>query len=298
MGSLFGVKINKSLDPFSGSYGKTGDISGFSDLDPEALVGGALTGLPGDKGLYDKYSWKGLYDQEIAKGKSESEARKAARAAAAEAEARRPKTKAQEGVIDYSKLQKTLKQMQAVKGKAISPDIMKSLLGGAVKGQVEPAIAREEKAMDRAIQQKRLDIQTKQQEDLIKAEERQAQAGFVGDAISLVDAITVLCTELNRQGLLDIQVIERANKYRRKNIDKAVYEGYLMWATPLVEIMKVSPLVTKFVCFFWKPLTYELASRGNKRKGSLFGKVSYGILSPFSRLVYFCNQKEVEECQV
>lgn len=270
---------------------KTG-ATGFS-TDPETNIAAAIGLAPPDKGLYEKYSWPALYGKEMEKGEEASAKRKAERAAIRKKEALRPKTKAQEGVIDYTKLQKTLKQMTGVKGKAISPDIMKSLLSGAVKGQIEPAIAREEKAMDRAIQQKRLDIQTKQHEEAIKTEERAAEAGFVGDVIGVVGEITILCTELNRQGLLDIHVIERANKYRRKHITKEVYEGYLMWATPLVEVMKVSSLVTSVVCSFWKPLTYELASRGSKRKGNLIGKIAYGILAPFSEFVYFLNTQEV-----
>lgn len=281
MGSLFGMDVPKVADPFSGSYGEEGIISG-PELDPEKALSdpGALLG----GGFVDVY-----------RGEKErrSERRKSERAKAAKKEALRPKTKAQEGVIDYTKLQKTLKQMTGVKGKAISPDIMKSLLGGAVKGQIEPAIAREERAMDRAIQQKRLDIQTKQHEEAVAAEEKSAEMGFVGDVIGVVSDVTVLCTELNRQGLLDIQVIERANKYRRKHIAKEVYEGYLMWATPLVEVMKVSPLISKIVCSFWKPLTYELASRGSKRKGSLVGKIAYSILAQFSKFVYFLNTQEV-----
>jgi hypothetical protein len=299
MGSLFGVDINPSLDPFSGSYGESKSLGTTGpQLDPSKMTNDDYAaavlsggGIPGamDKGLRDKYSWKGIYDQKIAEGKSDSEARKAAAAA----EAARPKAKSQEGVIDYTKLQKTLKQMQGVKGKAINPDIMQSLLSGAITGQIQPAIAREERAMDRAIQQKQLDIEQERHKQALKVEEKTAEMGFVGDVLGAIGAATVLCTELNRQGLLDIQVIERANKYRRKHISKEVYEGYLMWATPLVEIMKASPLVTKIVCFFWKPLTYELASRGRRRKGSLLGKISYSVLSRFSKAVYFFNQKEV-----
>lgn len=297
-------KPPKSLDPFSGSYGevKSLGITG-PELDPSKLthddyLAAVLSGggIPGamDKGLRDKYSWKGLHEQHVT---GTREKRRKKRAEAAAAEARRPKVKGQEGVIDYSKLQKTLKQMQGVKGKAINPEIMESMLGGAIKGQIEPAIAREERAMDRAIQQKRLDIQQKQHEKAIETEERTAEMGFAGDVLNFVSDVTVLCTELNRQGLLDIQVIERANKYRRANIDIEVYEGYLMWATPLVEVMKRSPLVTNLVYSFWKPLTYELASRGTKRKGSLIGKIAYNILSPFSRLVYYVNTRRKEQCQ-
>lgn len=268
-------------DPFSGSYGETGIISG-PELDPEKALSDPEALLGG--GFVDVYRGE---------KKRKSERRKAERAKAARKEALRPKTKAQEGVIDYTKLQKTLKQMTGIKGKAISPEIMKSLLGGAIKGQIEPAIAREERAMDRAIQQKRLDIQTKQHEEAVKAEERTAEMGFVGDVIGVVSDVTILCTELNRQGLLDIHVIERANKYRRNNITKEIYEGYLMWATPLVEVMGTSPLITKIVCAFWKPLTYELASRGNERKGNLIGKMAYSVLATFSKFVYFLNTQEV-----
>jgi hypothetical protein len=291
MGSLFGVDINPSLDPFSGSFGESkslgtsGPLAGAEDPGYEVLAG-----IPIDKALTEKYSWPALYGAEKER---KSERRQKKRTEAAAAEAARPKAKAQEGVIDYTKLQKTLKQMQGVKGKAISPDIMKSLLSGAITGQIQPAIAREERAMDRAIQQKQLDIEAERHKQALRQEKQTAEMGFAGDVLEVVGEITVLCTELNRQGLLDIQVIERANKYRRKHIGKEVYEGYLMWATPLVEVMKVSPLVSKIVCFFWKPLTYELASRGNKRKGSLLGKISYSILSRFSKVVYFFNQKEV-----
>lgn len=275
-----------------------GAIPGKSSEQTLSVVGGFVGGMPADQELFEKYSWHGLATQEREKYKSEKEKQKEKKRALIKTERLRPKTEAQEGVIDYTKLQKTLKQMQSIKGKAISPDIMKSLLGGAIKGQIEPAVAREERAMDRAIQQKRLDVQTKLQEKAIETEEKTARMGFVGDVLGVIAEIkTILCTELNRQGLLDIQVIERANIYRRKHISKEVYEGYLIWATPLVEIMKKSILVTKLVCLFWKPLTYELASRGNERKGNLVGKVSYGILSRLSRVVYFFNEKGVVQWQ-
>lgn len=309
MGSLFGIDINKSLDPFSGEYGKTGDISGPSD-DPKANLGAAIGLMPADKGLYDKYSWEAFLGGE---SDEDRDKRKAEEAAALEAERTRPKTEGgTEGLVDYSELQKTVKQMQGVKGEAINPDVMEAVIAGSIQAQVAPAIEREEAAMDREIQQQMLDIeQERYDEEQEAAEEAGILTGVLGGATiggqagggwgaviggvlgGLGASSSIICTELNRQGLLDMKTIKRATFYRMKYMDKEVYIGYLIWAAPIVRLMRRSPLVTQIVKSFWNPLTYELAARSEGKKGNMVGKIALSVLIPFSKMIYKLRAREV-----
>lgn len=307
MGSIFGIDINKSLDPFSGSFGETGEIQG-----PQAAAEdpglGLLAGFPVDPGL-EQYSWKGLYESEQDRIE-EREQEKAA--AAAEAERIRPKTEGgTEGLVDYSELQKTVKQMQGVKGQAINPDVMEAIISGSIQAQVAPAIEREEAAMDREIQQQMLDIdQERWEEEQEMAESSGILTGVLGGAIIGTEvspgwgtviggvlggagASSIICTELNRQDLLDMKTIKRATFYRMKYMDKEVYIGYLIWAAPIVRLMRSSALTTKIVKSFWNPLTYELAARSEGKKGNMVGKIALSILIPFSKMVYKLRAREV-----
>jgi len=63
--------------------------------------------------------------------------------------------------------------------------------------------------------------------------------------------ICVICTELNRQGILDDETYVKDAEYGRYLWDNNIYIliGYTLWASKLVELMRKSKLVTKLVSY-------------------------------------------------
>lgn len=225
------------------------------------------------------------------------------------------KRKKPEGMIDYERLSESLKQQQGITGKALSPRAMEAMLAGGVRAQIDPMIAREEKEIAR---QHQLSLRALEEKRLEKeAEEGGVAAGVIGGAtlgaevggvggvatgvwgaviggvLGGASAASIICDELNRQGLLDSKIIKRATYYRKKYMDKEMYLGYLIWATPVVKLMQKSSLATKLVKSFWIPLTYELAARSENKKGNVVGKIALKILVPFSKIVYKMKAKEI-----
>lgn len=86
---------------------------------------------------------------------------------------------------------------------------------------------------------------------------------------------TVICTELYRQGLMDVSIYmadSAFGKYLKKN-DPKVMTGYHFFATPLVKLMQKSKSFTHMVNLIAKPWSYEMAYRMKFRdKGSPIGK--------------------------
>lgn len=83
----------------------------------------------------------------------------------------------------------------------------------------------------------------------------------VSSIASAIGGGRVICTELNRQGLLDPNVYALDQEYTRQNLDDDVIRGYLVWAQPLANKMKTSPLLTKLVLPFARSWSYTMASR-------------------------------------
>ena len=84
---------------------------------------------------------------------------------------------------------------------------------------------------------------------------------------------TVICTELYRQGYMSKDIYIKDAQYGievRKN-DPFVYDGYIILASPLVSLMKKSPLFTKIISF--PALLWANDMAGNKNPiGSLINK--------------------------
>jgi hypothetical protein len=212
--------------------------------------------------------------------------------------------------FDYSQLTKQLKQAQAVKGKAINPDIMKSLFSGAIEGQVGPAVEREA-----AAERRRQEIEMFNKKMEIEAETAEAAGksgvgaaiGGVGGFLTgipggakagagvggILGGASIICTELYNQGLIQRKPYIGAMKYREDHIDSEAYAGYLMWADSVVRAMQESKTITKVVAFFWIPLTEDMASYVNNTKPNLLGRLVTKIVVPFSRCVYRMKKREV-----
>ena len=87
------------------------------------------------------------------------------------------------------------------------------------------------------------------------------------------DDISVICSELCRQGLLHRNVLKADGEYRRLYIDDETYYGYLSLAEPVVRLMQRSKIFTIIIKPIAVAFAYETASRVDENiKGSLFGK--------------------------
>ncbi len=58
---------------------------------------------------------------------------------------------------------------------------------------------------------------------------------------------SVICTELNRQGLLSDRLTDASNKYADEKLDRLVLSGYHYWGRPTARLMKNSKEITKLV---------------------------------------------------
>ena len=97
----------------------------------------------------------------------------------------------------------------------------------------------------------------------------------------------IICTELNRQGLLPNHILLLDREHRRKYIDDRAQAGYIMLATPIVKLMKKSKLFTQLIRPFAKGFAYESASRIDANiKGSCIGKIILQVGVPICRFYY------------
>ncbi len=70
--------------------------------------------------------------------------------------------------------------------------------------------------------------------------------GIIGGISSLVDD-TVICTELERQGLISLSERDFSKLYRLENLDEEVHAGYHRWASPVARMMRRSKIVTTLI---------------------------------------------------
>jgi len=83
----------------------------------------------------------------------------------------------------------------------------------------------------------------------------------------------VLCTELCDLGLLDPYLLE-ADLLYATTISPITKVGYWIWAKPLAESLRTSPILTKVVTPFVRAWATEMAYKvGYVRKGSILGKL-------------------------
>jgi len=100
------------------------------------------------------------------------------------------------------------------------------------------------------------------------------------------DAIgTVLCTELYRQGKLELNIYKADAAYGR-TLDPEVLAGYHAWAVPLAKLMARSRVVTAILKPFIKAWAQEMAYRMKVvDKGSLLGRCLKAVGQPVCRLI-------------
>jgi len=100
--------------------------------------------------------------------------------------------------------------------------------------------------------------------------------------------LSVICTELKRQGLLDEQTQRADCLYGLLTISNAhhVYVGYVVWAKYIAALMRKSKLFTKFVCVFAIPWANHMAfTLGYKEKDNLAGRIVHEIGYPICGII-------------
>lgn len=101
-------------------------------------------------------------------------------------------------------------------------------------------------------------------------------------------ADSVICTYLNKIGMLD-DITYAADSLAGqliKEFDKDAYDGYYVWAEPLVRRMEGSLGLTRVVSWFAIPWAKEMSYiMGHKKKGSILGKLVMNIGLPVCRFI-------------
>lgn len=95
----------------------------------------------------------------------------------------------------------------------------------------------------------------------------------VGGIAGAISGGSVICSELNRQGLIDDYQLVMHNYYRIKFVSDKTYNGYLILAKPIVRLMKKSKLATKIVSRIVNYWSGFAMSKINNSGSSLIGRV-------------------------
>jgi hypothetical protein len=107
----------------------------------------------------------------------------------------------------------------------------------------------------------------------------------------------VLCTELNRQGILPDDIY-REDKKARKYYSIDIVNGYLFWGVPLARLMRRSKLITILVTPFAKSWAYHMAYlTGYLDKDNVFGNLLETVGVPICRFIGKRLRKKIgQEC--
>lgn len=110
--------------------------------------------------------------------------------------------------------------------------------------------------------------------------------GILGGIGSLVDDVSVLCTELNRQGYLPNSLLMYSQVYRVAAVPEDAYRGYRTIADKLVPKMQKSLWVTMLLMPFIVAYCNEAASRVDPARGgsNWLGKLVHAVGVPVCRL--------------
>lgn len=81
--------------------------------------------------------------------------------------------------------------------------------------------------------------------------------GGIGD---LFGGISVVCTELNRQGLMSRELYRSDTAFAKEFMTPATLRGYRLWGVPLVRLMRKSPRVTAIAAWFAIARAHYIAS--------------------------------------
>jgi hypothetical protein len=124
--------------------------------------------------------------------------------------------------------------------------------------------------------------QTNAQLAMANAPEVLAKEGVLG---STFGALTVICTELHRQGYISGEIYEADQQYA-DSVDRDIYNGYYLWAKHVAKGMRTSKLLTYIV----KPIAIAWATEtafrlGKSPHGSKFGKLFKNLGEPMCGLI-------------
>lgn len=114
-----------------------------------------------------------------------------------------------------------------------------------------------------------------------------AGVGFiVGVGKSIIDDVSILCSEMERQGFVSKRDLIRAEKYKRDIADNFTYIGYLTWAKYLVKAMRKSRVASWAIGNVWKHWCREMGHRVDPNiESNLLGKVLLDTATPVSRII-------------
>jgi len=97
--------------------------------------------------------------------------------------------------------------------------------------------------------------------------------------------LTVICTELHRQRMLDEETY-RADAEFGRSLPQEILDGYQLWAVPLARGMARSRLLTAFVALFALPWAKEMRKRVNGNgRGSWLGRAMLFVGIPVCRWI-------------
>lgn len=90
---------------------------------------------------------------------------------------------------------------------------------------------------------------------------------------------TVICTELYKQGYMDLNVYSKDAEYGRKLLQDSpnIIVGYIFLATPVVKLMQKSPMFTKLISYPALKWARHIANEEN----SIIGYLAVNIGQPF-----------------
>jgi hypothetical protein len=104
---------------------------------------------------------------------------------------------------------------------------------------------------------------------------------------------TVMCSELARQGKIDMELLELESRYTRSHLTIGEYIGYLSFGEPLARLMSRSKIFTFIVSPAIKSYAREMAHREEDCiRGSKIGSVMYYIGRKICKFAYGIIQKK------
>lgn len=115
--------------------------------------------------------------------------------------------------------------------------------------------------------------------------------GAKGEAVKMPEApstqgLTVICTELYRQGIMEEHIYVKDIEYGRR-LAPEVLNGYHFWAIPIVNLMKKSSIFTKIVTPFAMSWARHIAGEKKSAFGYLcqvFGEPLCGVIGSILKL--------------
>jgi len=96
--------------------------------------------------------------------------------------------------------------------------------------------------------------------------------------------ITVICTELKRQGLLPKEVWELDRAYGL-SVDFEIWYGYYIWAKHVAKLMKKSKLITKLVAPLAIAWAYHISGKKNTL-GAIINFVGLKVCKVIGKITY------------